>query len=273
MSARAQYVRQSRQGVSYVDAASAYVDAASASNEDEGGWVDGRSDSRRRRASGSKKKGSKAVSHKKYAGTGKKRRVKSSKTKRKSEISSHAGPLDLLALKQVNKQLHATLTAATSAPIWAAARRRAGIRDFDGKVPLTERQYLEMSLGTTCHGCHGESVRSVVNDSYLRKILCKRCRRSMLVNLRRIKTEEPDLAKNLHPLVASCAIRTAYTRTTTYRVKLISVHGHAWIDDVWRIDARLRALDEESDDGDGNSDGVLDVVRDSAEDLGTTTTV
>lgn len=150
------------------------------------------------------------------------------------QISSHAGPLDLLALKQVNKQLHATLTAATSAPIWAAARRRAGIRDFDGKVPLTEWQYLEMSLGTTCHvrltsrplapqrvrmadregvwfqqGCHGESVRSVVNDSYLRKILCKRCRRSMLVNLRRIKAEEPDLAKDLHPLVASCAIRTA----------------------------------------------------------------
>lgn len=55
-------------------------------------------------------------------------------------------------------------------------------------------------------------------------------------------------------------------------VLIVFLAGHAWIDDVWRIDARLRALDEESDDGDGNSDGVLDVVRDSAEDLGTTTT-
>ncbi|GAA6022556.1 hypothetical protein JCM8202_000516 [Rhodotorula sphaerocarpa] len=169
------------------------------------------------------------------------------------EIASHLGPLDLLALKSVNKQCHSLLTAKASQALWIAARKRANIPDFKGTIPLREWQYVELLLGKSCHGCHGTKVGKIYHDWYLRKNLCKRCRHAKIVNLTKLSNEEPALAARLHPLIARTAIATPFGRAHAIGYSYRYYHdplNYAYTDDLWHLDAVLRDLDDQDEDSD-----------------------
>ncbi|GAA5864374.1 hypothetical protein JCM3774_002768 [Rhodotorula dairenensis] len=166
------------------------------------------------------------------------------------EIFSHVGPNTLLALRLVNKEFHAFLTAKSSEHLWKAARHRADLPDIEG---LSEMQYAELMFGKTCQGCYGEKVGKIYHDLCLRKNLCKRCRRSKIVSVKRLAETAPEVAARLHPLATQCVLRTHNPGTktrTSYLGDEKRQGDYANLDDLWYYDSVLRDLDAQDEDSD-----------------------
>ncbi|GAA6061488.1 hypothetical protein JCM10212_002567 [Sporobolomyces blumeae] len=144
------------------------------------------------------------------------------------EISSYVDHEQLYYLSQLSKRLHRLLGPSNDASssierLWARARAASGLTDTDG---LDEREFAHVLWGKTCYFCSSSEGSA---DPFLRKVLCRTCRKERLVNVEKLtRGASPDL----DPHARWCTIATrlnmfgSYHATNRYVLKdSVKVHS------------------------------------------------
>ncbi|GAA5946706.1 hypothetical protein JCM3765_000355 [Sporobolomyces pararoseus] len=126
-----------------------------------------------------------------------------------SEILSHTTPKDLLSFSRTNKHYRSILMSkARSNQIWKTSRRNVGLPDLTAG-DFSEPAYAALIFGTRCDHCSRYAPAWM--DPYLRRRLCKPCRKAHIVKINR----ELDRDQHYHPATLKCVVRTSFSPSDT----------------------------------------------------------